>query len=79
MPSKLHDRITYIDDARAWLSESLLWLRPDLVCALTEWIALDLAGWRDGPPPSPAIEEERLEALFGTADPARFFADPITA
>lgn len=79
MPTKLHDRVKYIDDASAWLSANLDWLRPDLLCAMREWIAIDLAGWRDGDPPAPAIEDERLSALFGTADPARFFADPVAS
>ncbi|MGJ3627776.1 hypothetical protein AB5I41_13790 [Sphingomonas sp. MMS24-JH45] len=51
MPTKLHDRIRYIDDATAWLSDNFAWLRPDLVCALSEWISIDLPSWRDGDPP----------------------------
>ena len=74
MSSKLHDRLCYIDEAKAWLSDNLDWLRPDIVCALTEWIAQDLAGWREGEPPSPPIEEPRLRALFGTSVPRLFFA-----
>ncbi len=73
MPSRLHDRMHYIDEARAWLSENLDWLRPDIVCAVEEWITLDLAAWREGAPPSPPIEPARLVILFGTSDPAHFF------
>lgn len=73
MPNKLHDRMHYIDEAQAWVAENMDWLRPDILCALEEWIALDLAAWRDAAPPSPPIEPERLEQLFGTSDPARFF------
>lgn len=79
MPTKLHDRMSYIDDASAWLDENIEWLRPDITCALTEWIAFDLAGWRDGQPPAPAIEELRLREMFGTADPAHFFDRRIDA
>ncbi len=79
MSTKLHDRIRYIDEAQDWLAETMDWLRPDLVCALEEWIALDLAGWRDGDPPVPAIEEERLRDLFGSSDPAQFFTGRVDA
>ncbi|WP_298089723.1 hypothetical protein [uncultured Sphingomonas sp.] len=59
----LHDRMAYIDNAKHWLDNHILDLKPWIVQAISDWIDGDLAGWRSGTPPLPPVGAEDLQGL----------------